>query len=394
MGIFRKKQKLNDDPGRIECFFSQDHLISPERDSREQLNECAICKFPLFSETLVKVLKSGQICDGEIPKGEVGNSSLLLFAIFWAQSDKKFTITGRANDDVWGSHNWERTENGQWQLLETLNALESFGSEPFGQLTHLKPWLVSLGSNCLEWWVNKDTVLIQARPSLALLTEKNFAATLALKEKLEAEYPHLEIWQVINYLLLGVNVQSMAETVYEPFEAEIEYLIEIETEERLGVWDSYSEIFDFSRIPIYVLNNVGLYHPNPDQKCIGPFDLEFQFETIRVIELEPWEVYEETRWQTQVTAVASIKLKGVRVKPHESRLLDWGYSDSNLNSLATAIQKSWSFYIFFDGFEKQQGEDFRLLQDGEHNISWPYMSIKSINSDKNFDWFRNTQWHQ
>ena len=362
MGILRKKKKTNDDLGSITCFFSKNHPIGPEQDSRGRLYECSICKFPLFPETLVKVLKSGQTFDGEIPKGELGLANVLLFAIFWAQSDKKFTITGRANDDVWGSHAWERTQNGEEQLLETLNALESFGAEPFGQLTYLKPWLVILGSNCLEWWVNKATVLIQARPSLALLTEKNFAATLALNEKIKAElgskHSDWEIWQVINYLLTGIDEKSLSENVYEPFEARTDFLIELQTEERLGAWD-VSETLDFSRIPIYVLNNVGTYHPNPDQKCIGPFDQEFEFKVLRVIELEPWEVYEDTEWQTQVTVLVSIKLKGVRVKPDKSRLLEMGYSGADLNSLVTAIQKSWSFYVFFDGFEKRQDDDFR-----------------------------------
>lgn len=400
MGIFNfRKQKKDSEDYSLSCIFSPQHSYSSREKAielgTENIKCCPHCNFPLFSSRVIEVLVKGTDLEGNPGQEETANILFLLFLIFWSQSKNSFEIAGESRETVWNSHAWVTAEGESREvpIAETLDALESLGSSHFGQLSYLRPWLIIMGTQCLNWDVHKSGVYISPKKTFRLLTSNNLEPIVRLKNQIQAQYSNLEIWPIMDYLLEGIDKNLVQGATYLPFEADLEFIYKIETDGVLSTDDDDPEAFDFSRIPVDILERLitqGL--PFPKDNILGPFNLRHSHQVIKVITVEDWDDHEDMQWEMQATVLCRVKLNGIRqMKPSQDQDEGGGLSQPE-DSIASAIHRAWTTYVSFGKFKPLESDEFKLRRKDNLQLGWWDIHVTYKAGETSEHWAGGTHW--
>lgn len=188
MGLFGNKRKkatkenFSLDNIEFECLSKAHMPPITISENPEAVQICLTCENPMFPEVLANAILAGRFEGRELNQTELANCVTILPYLFWAQHNlqiKPFIIQGDATGDVKASINIPISTSSQEDILETLDALDSFGTQEMGDASDLKTLLV-LGRHFLQWSTSdisssgSKQVSIEPLPHFAVLNSKNF----------------------------------------------------------------------------------------------------------------------------------------------------------------------------------------------------------------------------
>lgn len=238
-----KKSKSDQQPELVDIDFQcliSGH-VSPVyvSENLEGTPICPTCQNPLIAKILAEVLRTGKYTPSELNSSDLVHIANALFFIYWSQHNvqcKPLQIMGQAKSEIRSSWEYPADSAIQGDLVNTLNALDSYGSGELGDASEIFMWL-ALGRDFLQWKVEANqvtgaqTVWLEPLPFFAAVNAKNTEALSLLAQQVSSQLMRSE-WQLYvdmfqNALKLLVEEQKG----HQAYEVEVSFRLHAETED-------------------------------------------------------------------------------------------------------------------------------------------------------------------
>jgi hypothetical protein len=235
----------------------------------------------MFPEILAKAILAGRFIPRELNQTELANCVTSLPYLFWAQhnaQNKPLVIQGQTSGVVRASCNVPRGAASQEDILETLDALDSFGTQEMGDASDLKTLLV-LGRNFLQWSTSDTStsgstqVSIEPLPHFAVLNSKNFEPLRKLASQVSSQLGWVTWDRYIDFFATSLSRAFQGETSREVLEVTVDFEASSITQngplDAAEPFEQEGQLLSANVLPVLLSNRAPTH-------LIGPVKLEIE----------------------------------------------------------------------------------------------------------------------